>query len=106
MTTSLHAHFDTASRDCDGLYTHDWIEPIREDEDDLDFHNRIVSLVVNTYSLMENAELKVERVAGDVRMTWTEPTEEGFRSTEATFCTDDCELVSHFRDHTAEAAGY
>jgi hypothetical protein len=41
------------------------------------------------------------------RLNWTEQTDEGGRTAEATFCTDECDTqASLYRDHRAEAAGY
>lgn len=108
----LHAHVETASRDCDGLYTGDYVlEPRGHDRDglaDVRFHERIVTSIASTYAT-EGGTLEVEALdGGAVRYSWREQTEEGFREAIATTCTrEDCARdSSSFRDHTAEAAGY
>lgn len=106
--TTLHAHVETYATDCDGAISNDYIATMNEGEDDLDFHNRMVASTVNTYSLMAQGALKVTRFEdGDVRMEWTEQTEEGSRYHGVTFCTDDCDTgETHYRDHRAEEMGY
>lgn len=109
----LHAHFETAASDCDGLITRDYTITQTDEEaagefGDIEFHDRIVAMVVNTYSLDSEGTLKVSRLGdGDVRMSWSEPTEEGYRATEVTFCHDLCDLdETSYRDHRAESMGY
>jgi hypothetical protein len=115
----IHAHIETASRDCDGLYTSGHMMTLNDSEraeaqqdvndfSAIRFTDRVVASVVNAYSLMSEGTLKVTRLAdGDVRLSWSEPTEEGYRSVEATICTDPCEDSEPWaRDHTAEAEGY
>ena len=109
----LHAHFEKASRDCDGLYTQDYVitmtdEEIASEFGDIEFTDRVVASVVNAYSLDSTGTLSVVRLDdGDVRMSWREPTEEGYTSTEVTLCKDDCDTGEHsYRDHTAESEGY
>lgn len=114
MENIIHAHVETYSADCDGPLSSGYLMvPTDEELDapfaDIDFHNRVVASVVNTYSLDSQGTLTVTRLAdGDTRLAWHEPTEEGFRRTEATICTDPCDLgeQSWRRDHQAEAAGY
>ena len=110
----VHAHIEKCSQDWDGRYTSGYtmvqtFEEQGSDTGDVAFHERIMGSIVNTYSLMGEGKLTVSRLGdGDVRATWSEPTEEGFTETEVTFCTDDCDLGDSpwQRDHTAEAAGY
>lgn len=110
----IHAHVETASQDCDGRYTggHLMVPTFEEQSSefgDIEFHHRVVSQAVNTYSLMDSGTLTVNKMEdGDVRLSWSEATEEGFRQTEITICTDDCDLGDSpwQRDHSAEAAGY
>lgn len=108
-TSTIHAHFNSSSMDCDGQIDRSYVVKARQGEDDLDFHDRIVSLVVSTYALMSQATLQVTRLGDDeVRLDWSEPTDEGYRSTEAVICNrDDCdENETTYRDHRAEEAGY
>ena len=104
----MHAHIASAASDCDGRVSSEYVITKNDGEDEIDFHTRIVSLVVNTYSFMSEATLKVTRFEdGDVRILWSEPTEEGFRETEATICTDDCDPDHHsYSDLYAEMSGY
>lgn len=109
----LHAHIVKESRDCDGAYTsgHTMMQTHEEQASefgDIEFHRRVVAEVVNSYSLMDTGRLFVHRFEdGSTRLVWSEPTDEGYRNTEATLCIDECELPTPWqRDHTAEAAGY
>lgn len=114
MTTTLHAHFQTYSTDCDGAISRDYVEPMNDEEQeseygDIKFHNRVISTVVNTYSLMYEGSLKVTNEEDNgVRLFWHEATEEGGRSVEALICKDEsCNLTAHgYRDHRAESMGY
>jgi hypothetical protein len=112
----LHAHIYSAARDCDGLYTRDYIMEPNDDErtgeggwnwfGDLDFKSRVLNHVVSMYGL--GGTLTVTTLDdGMAHLEWSEATDEGYRIVEATFCEDNCDLgESHYRDHTAEAAGY
>lgn len=111
--TKLHAHFETESSDCDGRITRDYVVVPNDEEwasefGDIHFHDRVVAMVVNTYSLDGEGRLEVHRLDdGDVRMSWIESTEEGYRHTEVTICKDDCdEAAESYRDHRAESMGY
>lgn len=111
---TIHAHVETYSTDCDGALSSGHLMTQNDDErdsqfGDIEFHERVVGYVVNTFSLLADGTLRVTRLSdGDVRLSWSEATEEGGRSIEATICTDDCDLgeSSWRRDHQAEAAGY
>jgi len=115
----IHAHFESRSSDCDGTYDRTWTvvpsDDEREGEDEpnwfgeIEFHNRIVASVVNTYSILAAGTLQVDKVEGGTRLVWTEATDEGGISTEVTLCEDEsCDTsgTGTFRDHTAERAGY
>ena len=113
---TIHAHIETYSTDCDGALSSGYIltpnpaELADEAFGDIRFHNRVVTNIVNTYSIDNNATLRVTRVSGnEVQLMWNEPTEEGGRAAEALICTDErCDLEEQpwRRDHQAEAAGY
>ena len=112
---TIHAHIETYSTDCDGALSsgHVMVPTEHELKDeafgDIRFHNRVVTSVVNTYSLDVVGTLRVTRSGDEVRLMWNEPTEEGGRATEAIICTDErCDLEEQpwRRDHQAEAAGY
>jgi hypothetical protein len=104
----IHAHIEQASRDCDGLYTSDHIITLDDGQDECAFFAYVVGLYASPYAIDLDMTVKsVKLDDGDIRMTVSEPTEEGYRETEITFCHDDCETgKSSFRDHTAEAMGY
>lgn len=110
--SKLHAHFSTTSTDCDGRIDRDYVLVMDDDErasefGDIEFHDRVVALVVNTYSLDSEGTLRVTKHDDGTRLEWSEPTEEGFRHTEVSFCSDDCdEAATNYRDHTAESMGY
>lgn len=109
----LHAHYESAARDCDGLITQDYIIVPTDEErasefGDIEFTDRVVANMVNAYSLDSTGTLVVNKLDdGDFRLAWSEPTEEGYRSVDVTLCKDDCDLGEHsYRDHTAESMGY
>jgi hypothetical protein len=111
----IHAHFESRSSDCDGTYDRTYVVTPTEKEidspsGDIDFHERVVGMVVNTYSILLAGSLHVHKFEdGSVRLEWTEQTEEGGIATTVTLCEDetcDTEEPSTFRDHTAERAGY
>lgn len=117
-TFPLHAHIETYATDCDGALSGGYLLTMNDEEvdraagggfGDIQFHNRVLSHVVNTYSIMATGSLTVTRLEdGDVRLSWSEATEEGGRNIEATICTDPCDLGEDAwrRDHQAEEAGY
>lgn len=103
----LHAHFSSRSSDCDGVYDRSHVVVIDDDEEEYDFEGRLLRQVVSLSGL--GGDLKVVRFDEDdtFRLTWHEPTEEGYRNVEALTCRDECdEAAASFRDHTAERAGY
>jgi hypothetical protein len=116
----IHAHFESRSSDCDGTYDRSHVlvpnddERAGEDKDnwfgDIEFHNRVVASVVNTYSIHASGSLSVDRNNdGTVTLQWDEGTEEGGISTTVRICEDEsCDTGEEptFRDHTAERAGY
>lgn len=116
MTNTLHAHVETHATDCDGPLSSGYLLTMNDHEQadqfgDIKFMERVVSHVVNVYSLFRSGTLQVDCLdesSTEKRLSWSEQTEEGHRSVEATICTDDCDLSedSWRRDHQAEAAGY
>lgn len=117
--SAIHAHVSRHSSDCDGTYTSGWTmtmtaeEVVESQQDvndfsDIHFTERVVCEVVNAYSLIGTGDLRVTRFSdGDVRLSWSEATEEGFVNVEATICRDECPDSQPWqRDHAAEAAGY
>lgn len=106
---TIHAHFETTATDCDGQIDRAYVVEAFPGEDDLDFHDRIVALVVNTYSLLSMASLSVVKLDSEqTRLEWSEMTEEGSRYTVAVICTrEDCDTAMNtYRDHRAEEMGY
>lgn len=105
----IHAHFETTATDCDGQIDRAYVVSAYDHEDEIDFHDRIVSLVVDTYALLFQATLRIGKLDTDqVQLIWDEPTDEGFRHTEVVICNrDDCnENETTYRDHRAEEMGY
>lgn len=115
MTTSLHAHVARASADCDGPMFDEYTMTLSDEEvaehekaqgvndfHDLHFKSRVLDSVV---SFHPDAEAEVRITADGFR--YHEPTEEGYRQTEVTWCEDDCDTgeTSH-RDVYAEMMGY
>lgn len=105
---TYHAHYESAAQDCDGLYTRDYILAPSGDEDEWQFENHVLTMVVDTAPKYGGTLTVSPRFDdGTHRLEWHEQTDEGYRHREATFCRDDCDFAeSSFRDHTAEAAGY
>lgn len=117
---TYHAHIDSAARDCDGLYTRDHVmslsalEGMQNDngsgDGDYAFESRVLRSVVSLTGFGGTLTVirgDVDNGEGWTRMEWSEATDEGYRNIDVRFCRDDCDdAVSHFRDHTAEAAGY
>lgn len=114
MNTSLHAHIETYSRDCDGSYYNEYIMPLSAEEvaehvkadgvndfHDIHFQQRILCMLV---SLHTDANIQVTPAG----FTYHEPTDEGFRTSEAVWCEDEaCDpRASQYRDFSAEAMGY
>lgn len=111
----IHAHFESRSSDCDGTYDRTYVLAPSDEErasefGDIEFHNRVVGSIVNTYSILLAGSLHVHKFEdGSVRLEWTEQTEEGGIATTVTLCEDEtCDVDDEptFRDHTAERAGY
>lgn len=101
----VHAHVETSSRDCDGLYTGGHVLEMTLQErcdhfGDLHFQQRVLAGVVTlhgTGTLTVNPE----------GLSWHEVTDEGYRAEEVRWCEDECpEERSWQRDHTAESMGY
>lgn len=111
----IHAHIETCSTDCDGPLTGGFVMVPTEDDltsdfADIEFHHRVVSYVVNSYSLMAEGNLRVIKCDdGRTILIWAEATEEGGRRIDATICEDEsCDLGEEAwqRDLRAEEAGY
>ena len=112
---SLHAHVESYATDCDGPIsrTYDMVmSDIERNSEfgDIDFHNRVLAHVVNTYSMRHTGTLRVERLGGpddEVRLEWSEVTDEGSVSLTATICgCPDGNSEPTYRDHRAESMGY
>lgn len=110
----LHAHVESYTTDCDGPIVREFVLSPNSAEQagdfcEIEFHHRVLTQVVNTYSLMDTGTLTVKRDDdGEVRLSWSEPTDEGHRQVEARIhddetCMDDPET---YRDIRAEQAGY
>ena len=102
--SNLHAHVETESRDCDGMYTSGYVAAMttlerNEEFSDLVFKDRVITGIISVHAY---GTLTVTPDG----VTWGESTEEGYRRVEATWCSDTCPGSSWQRDHTAEAAGY
>lgn len=111
----LHAHLDRTATDCDGRLDDSRVLTQTDDEKagefgDIEFHNRMVGSIVNTYSILSTGNLKVIRLgdaAPDVMIEWSEQTEEGYVHAVIRFCEVECDLdESSHRDHFAEMMGY
>ena len=114
MTTTLHAHVESSSADCDGTYSRDWTVFFNEDEkkesadadgvndfSDIHFMERVMMSVASPYAARQMT-VKVD----DDGIEVSEATEEGYRNAEVRWCHEDCEDSHSFRDHRAESMGY
>jgi len=115
MTTTLHAHVATTSRDCDSTYSREYVATLSEKEiaehveadgindfHDIHFKNRLMGDIASPYAVRQMTVSVTEHGFDAV-----EYTEEGFRQSEVRWCEDECdEAMSSYRDSTAEAMGY
>ena len=112
---TIHAHIDNASQDCDGPIYRSRIEVFNDEEtaeavkangindfSEIHFRERVLTSEVSVYSC-ENGTLQVS--AGG--FSWSEQTDEGYRSAHVVWCTDDCDLgEKSYRDVYAEMMNY
>ena len=114
MTTNLHAHVSTASRDCDGPLYRDWVESLNDDERAMhekangvnDFHDLYFKERILGNHVSFHAECEVHVFPAGFRVS--EPTDEGYRSAEVIWCeVESCDPhESSQRDIYAEMMGY
>lgn len=109
---TLHAHVSTASSDCDGPFYREYVESLNDDEraeagkpfndfHDLHFKERVMGNIVSFHAIDGIMSVNPDG------FTWREPTEEGYRSADVRWCTDDCdESAAWQRDVFAEQMGY
>jgi hypothetical protein len=109
-TTTLHAHIETLSVDCDGPLYRNYCFTLTDDEKadqfgDLVFRDRVLGAMV-TWWPAEGAECTV-RITRD-GFTTDEPTEEGSRGSQVRWCEDaGCDTnQAGQRDVFAEQMGY
>lgn len=110
---SLHAHYASESTDCDGRMSDAYVITMNDDEQtdqfgDLRFQERVLGHVVSLTGFGGRLSVDVDEDDGTVRLSWSEQTDEGGRSADAYFCTDEsCDTLDYsHRDHAAEAMGY
>ena len=125
--TTLHAHVNTKSVDCDGPFLTEYVmTPTCRDAAHLDevppsdrdefvqrlearFKNRVLAAVVSLAPECGAGRLDVRSFDdGTTRLEWSEITEEGYRAVEALTCTDESCDTGHTSqvDVFAEMAGY
>lgn len=101
----MHAHVSTESRDCDGKYERQYTRKPRAGQTDDDFRADTLWALLPIDLGPESDPVRVmfTRFGFD----FTEPTEEGYRAVDVTWCTDDdADQPARYRDHTAESMGY
>jgi hypothetical protein len=100
---SAHAHVHTVGQDCDGMQEWSYVMAPDEGETRDAFRGRMVA-----DHLPDTTEGAAVGVFFDRHgFSYTEPTDEGYRAVEVTWCTDDdMDTPRGYRDHAAEAAGY
>jgi hypothetical protein len=114
MTSNLHAHVDTSSRDCDGPQYNSWVTSLNDDEiaehekaqGINDFHDLHFKARVLSHHVSFHAEGEVHYYPEG--FTVSEPHDEGYHNVEVRWCEDeDCDpnARSH-RDVYAEMMGY
>lgn len=105
----LHAHYDSASRDCDGRYDHHGVYTNPDQLDEFDFEARILRFIATWPDGDVDVEVRLGfNGQGEKFIHMARSTDEGHESKTATFCDDSsCDLErSGQRDHTAESMGY
>lgn len=131
-TTTLHAHVNTYSVDCDGPISRDYVMTYNDDEraeqvrgyfngvirgedhpindfSEISFRQRVLSHVVSAYTTWQGTLTVTGDEQGGLTkiLDWSETTEEGGHHIRAEFCSDDCDTGEEgYRDYRAEAAGY
>lgn len=125
MATTLHAHIDRATSDCDGPFYSSYVEFLNDDEKalhdralaeglskgydgavndfhDLHFKERILGGQVSFHP-EEDAEVHITKAG----FTVSEQTDEGYRRVEVRWCEDEtCTPTYTQRDVYAEMMGY
>lgn len=120
MTTNLHAHVSTSSRDCDGGHGNEYTMGFNDDEtaervageargyndfSDIHFMQRAMMNVASPYAVEYGMTVKVDSEGIEVH----EQTDEGFRSAEVRWCRDaDCDPNAQgpVYDEYAQMMGY
>jgi hypothetical protein len=106
--STLHAHLDGQSQDCDGRYTRGEVyeQTLEERCDpngwgDLEFKQRVLVSVTSVYA--EEATVSITPDGFE----YHERTDEGYRAAQVRWCEDTCsDTRSWQRDHRAEEMGY
>lgn len=107
---TMHAHYATESKDCDGRMDYHGIYRVPDSikpDDDYKFERLVLGWVASWDTYFDcDIRLSVNE-KGNKTITMGMETEEGFTRTHVEFCYDDCDLDEHGqRDHTAESMGY
>lgn len=110
--SNLHAHISTATSDCDGPMYRDYVVFLNDEEKaeherqdgvndfhELNFKSRILGDMVSFHA---ESAVKVSESG----FTVSEPTEEGHRYVEVSWCEHECEESYSQRDIYAEMMGY
>jgi hypothetical protein len=103
--STLHAHAESSSRDCDGDYTSGNVYEMTTLEKaaslgDLEFKDRVITNIISVHA---HGTLTVKPTG----VSWHEQTDEGYRHTDVEWCEDECaDKRTWQRDHRAEAMGY
>lgn len=106
---NLHAHVSTASADCDGPMYRDYVAEMNSNERDDDQYGDLVfkeRMLGNRVSFHTEYEVSVTVKAGG--FVTHEQTDEGYRSSDVTWCEDEtCDPNAYRqRDVFAERMGY
>ena len=100
----LHAHWHSASRDCDGPFERYAVITAEPDEDKFDFARRMLA-VYSPAPFEAGATLTID---AEYEWHWSAPTDEGFHGEHVQVCEDEsCDLGERGqRDYYAEQMGY
>jgi hypothetical protein len=115
-----HVHLESTSRDCDGRYDQGstWTPkdrkghpyPVGEYVAEWDVEAEVLRYIAQWPGSSYEGPGQITLAVNDEGLkvvSFYMDTEEGFTSTHATICDEDCEPVeARFRDHTAERMGY
>lgn len=111
--STLHAHVESESADCDGRYSRTYVmerDTFTQSEDE--FIGHVQDMIISSDAQDGTLKITQNQLTTHGRQyypefEWSQSTEEGFTYSKVRFCLDDdADTPATQRDHSAEAAGY